>query len=581
MPILCALLMVALLAKAGDPLRKMIVTLKSGEKVEYLTDELEKVSFKAKEQVLENELIKVTEIEQNRVAFTIFGGDEPYKFTFVEQGTLKTYTPEQYLAAYGYMATGEQTYEWVDGQTYNNDPISVKPGVAYSILAAGCDQSGNLTTEVYRIDFTTPAAQVAQGTVAVELADIKPTSVNVKATPGEGIDRYIVYVRDKAWYDQIIQNYGEGMMASVVERAYTSGLAKQYTEASEETWSGLKPSVEYCCIVLAYDGNGGKKLEAHTFATAENTAPGPELSVEMEKDGAKPYASAILTIKTTGSYLIRYVLLPTADIEEMRYKGKTDDEIISEKGTDLNTDQVEQAESVIGFSVAQENLWPRAEYTAIVSARNSEYATTTKTAAVRLDSIPSPKRVESALFDELEGQWQMAYTYIGRDGEQHDMVCDVDISQGVDATSRAEYRRLNRLVVTGYQFQEEQVPFYSPEDLSKYIYWKEYPELAYRDYGPKIFLEIGEGDKVTVPTSLTWRLAGYSNEWDFVAMDYENRLLAPVAFPVEVSADRNTITIKEYAAVGEYSNGTYRPAVMTNQTVFTNVAVTDIVLTRK
>ena len=166
-------------------------------------------------------------------------------------------------------------------------------------------------------------------------------------------------------------------------------------------------------------------------------------------------------------------------------------------------------------------------------------------------------------------------------GKELTKTFEVEVAVGVDEHSAQEYRRLKRLVITGYQFAEEDIPYYSPDYLKQYGYWANNPSLMYRDYGPKIFLEIGEGDKVPVPTARNTPLAGYSNEWNFIGMDYDNRKITAVAFPVTVSDDRNTLTIKEYDASTNMSFGVYRPAVMVKQTQIWNVAVTDIVMTRK
>ena len=86
------------------------------------------------------------------------------------------------------------------------------------------------------------------------------------------------------------------------------------------------------------------------------------------------------------------------------------------------------------------------------------------------------------------------------------------------------------------------------------------PELAYRDYGAKIFFHIGEGDEVTVPSSKSVYLYNWG-DWPllFVGMDYDKYQLAPASFPVEVSSDRRTLR----------SSSTYR--VPSSNTVYTGL----------
>lgn len=577
----CALILsMALFASGGDVVRKMKLKLKSGETVEYVTSDIEKVSF-IDQAPMADDMITVSNVGKDRFTFSIAAGGQPYRFIAVETAMFDTYQPEAFLAAFGYTADADATYEWVNGQVYDNEPISVKPGVGYSVVAATCDAEGTLTGEVHRIDFETLPNQASKGSVAVTLSDVTEATVQIKAEPQDGISQYIVYVRDKEWADNIIANYGDGMLTSVVERAAETGLAKTYTAASDETWTGLAPATAYYCIVVASDNEGGKKLEMHEFTTIEGTGVGPEVALTLTKDNEKPYETAILGIKTTGAYIMRYAVMAKADVEERFGDGKTVDDIINEEGTDMNIDQVAQANTADGFYVKVEDLYPETEYMAIVSARSTGKVTTTETTTLTLDAIPTPNRVESDLFDVLPGKWEMTYTFLTDDNTEITKTFDVTVAAGVDDVSAQEYRRLNRLVVTGYQFAEEDITYYSPEDLKPYGYWAAYPNLMYRDYGPKFFFEIGEGGTVTVPTAKNMPLAGYStNKWSFVGMDYEKKQLATVAFPVTVSDDRNTLTIGAYMSGVELSFGVYRPAVMVNDLMW-NVALTDIKMTRK
>ena len=60
------------------------------------------------------------------------------------------------------------------------------------------------------------------------------------------------------------------------------------------------------------------------------------------------------------------------------------------------------------------------------------------------------------------------------------------------------------------------IPYYSPSDLKESdATWRDNPILALRDYGPKIFLEIGEGDVITIPTSRGEYLYNWSSDGTF------------------------------------------------------------------
>jgi hypothetical protein len=106
--------------------------------------------------------------------------------------------------------------------------------------------------------------------------------------------------------------------------------------------------------------------------------------------------------------------------------------------------------------------------------------------------------------------------------------------------------------------------------------------LIYRDYGPKIFLEIGEGDTLSVPSSKScylynWDTIGYLN---FFGCDIEQNFTAPATFPVTLSEDGNTLTIGACQSGEEFGYGVYRPAVFLNDYQFKACAKGDIYLRR-
>lgn len=91
--------------------------------------------------------------------------------------------------------------------------MKVIAGVPYVILMAPCDASYNITGEPQRLDFETLPRQGSGAEVEVELTEIASTSVKVGTSPGEGVAEYYVYVRDKEWYTNIIENNGGEAMA--------------------------------------------------------------------------------------------------------------------------------------------------------------------------------------------------------------------------------------------------------------------------------------------------------------------------------------------------------------------------------
>ena len=406
-------------------------------------------------------------------------------------------------------------------------------------------------------------------------------AVKVGTSPGEGVAEYYVYVRDKEWYTNIIENNGgEAMAIHMIKYATDAGLGRKYEAVASEVWEGLKPSKEYYCGVVSVDFSGGENLQLVPFTTEESSGRVPLLEVEARKSDTNPSETLNLRIRSDIAYLGRYAVLAAAEVKDYEAQGKGDKEIISDVGTDLNIQEIEQVNTAEGYDIEVEFLYPGMEYVCIVAVRSLEDVEVYKRVTVRMDDWPSEARVESELFDVLPGTWTISYSYLDyNDMPQEIKDVEVKIEAGVDDKTCKEYRARNMLVLTGYPFQGGEPLYYSPADLMRESsYYSAAPELAYRDYGAKIFFHIGEGDEVTVPSSKSVYLYNWG-DWPllFVGMDYDKYQLAPASFPVEVSSDRRTLTIKQYVSGAEFEYGVYRPSVVVDG-VKLNVAVSDIVL---
>lgn len=531
-----------------------------------------------------SEVIEVSDIGSDRFTFSI-RCEGPYFFAAIPTATLNTYTIEEYLTEAGCIGRGEAEYDWVDGGEFSAEngtfPMKVIAGVPYVILMAPCDASYNITGEPQRLDFETLPRQGSGAEVEVELTEIASTSVKVGTSPGEGVAEYYVYVRDKEWYTNIIENNGgEAMAIHMIKYATDAGLGRKYEAVASEVWEGLKPSKEYYCGVVSVDFSGGENLQLVPFTTEESSGRVPLLEVEARKSDTNPSETLNLRIRSDIAYLGRYAVLAAAEVKDYEAQGKGDKEIISDVGTDLNIQEIEQVNTAEGYDIEVEFLYPGMEYVCIVAVRSLEDVEVYKRVTVRMDDWPSEARVESELFDVLPGTWTISYSYLDyNDMPQEIKDVEVKIEAGVDDKTCKEYRARNMLVLTGYPFQGGEPLYYSPADLMRESsYYSAAPELAYRDYGAKIFFHIGEGDEVTVPSSKSVYLYNWG-DWPllFVGMDYDKYQLAPASFPVEVSSDRRTLTIKQYVSGAEFEYGVYRPSVVVDG-VKLNVAVSDIVL---
>lgn len=262
-----------------------------------------------------------------------------------------------------------------------------------------------------------------------------------------------------------------------------------------------------------------------------------------------------------------------------------------------------------------------------------------------------PERVESSLFDELVGEWTATAEMIDYDTDKEDWVeiepytSDVFISAGVTypeelpdevyqiyeeaGVSKAKTEELweefksqadqynrrtrgfNRLLCLGYDFTDPKLALSTIADPYLLFAHEDYgfQEVShiFYDFGPKWNLEIDKDGSVWLPIDIEreFPLETFNFGMDYtlymLAVSTKSYIGAPIRdakgdvvfnprFPVEVSADRNTITIKpitreEKNAEGETVTLTYYPCIAQLQygmaTPTTPRVGGEVVLTRK
>lgn len=506
-------------------------------------------------------------------------------------------TPEDYLTTPGWPIKdrGPLTVDWIDGNSYGPYEMRMREDSDYYVIAANCDDATptpNITGRIYIKEFRTLKSESSTAAVTTELKDITSSSVTIATTPDTNILEYYVYVRDKAWTDGIIGGYGEGMLATLIKSSNAG--AWRFNSANESTWGGLTPAVTYNCMVLAVDNAGLEALNIYEFNTLESNIDAPEINLSFIEPAENAHNNLKLQVYSELAVSGKYVIRPTADIVARRAAlNYTDEQLINNYGKDFTAEEIAKIAST-GCVIEANDLWPEVEYTAIVGIKNAESTLTVKATTHTTPKQPAAPRVESELFTSLLGEWVMSYSLVQENGVKANVYDVVTIAQGVDDKTNADYRDQNQLVILGFPFNVnsqgiyEELPVFLPSDLldeanGALDYYKHGMNLVYRDYGAKIFLQIGEGDVITMPTSkgmylYNWAKEGYLS---FYGCDYDNQWTAPATFPVTLSADGNTLTIGAYQAGEEFGYGTYRPSVFLNDYQLKACATSDITLTRK
>ena len=499
-------------------------------------------------------------------------------------------TIEEYIQTpgIGINAQGPIEIEWVDGQEFGAYVMHVREDSEYYVVAA-ITNGQDITNQIYYRETRTPKRPQSSAGLTTELKDITATSVNIITTPDSSVTSYYVLVRDKAWSDGIVEGYGESMLATLVK--YPTAGSWVLTGANEAVWGDLMPETEYICHVLVVDNKGAEALSLIPFTTSEATSTPPTVEASLTLGTSDSHEALYLNLYSEQAHTVRVAFNTLADVDELRSANNTDAQIANNTlySIELSAEQVAAIKST-GLSLKQEDLFPGVEYVAIVSVKNAEQKETIKVMANTTTAKPVPARVESALFTSLLGEWEVSYPLVQFNNVEVNITnAKVTIAAGADDETTDYYRSHNRLVVQGWPFNVEAdgthapMPYYSPADLQETsAYWREFPALALRDYGPKIFLEIAEGDVITVPSSRSEYLYnwGIDGTFYFFGADLENEFTAPATFPVTLSEDGNTLTIGVCNSGAEFGYGNYRPSVFRYGTEAWALATGDIVLKR-
>ena len=492
---------------------------------------------------------------------------------------------EEYISTpgIGIPQKGPVEVEWQNGGYWGDFPMRVREDDDYYVVAM--TDAGDI---IYK-ELHTPKRPASAAGVTVELTEIGSTYVKIKTTPDATVSQYYVLVRDKEWSDYNLEYYGESMLASLVK--HPNAGAWFLVTGNEATWDGLLVSTDYYCHILVIDNKEAQTLTRVPFKTKAGNLSAPAIELSMNPDAESGHNTLNVNLYSEDAESASVAVLTQVKVNNLRNNYKyTDADIIAEYGTPLSAEQVAAIKST-GLTLKQEDLFPELDYVALVSVKNCENTESVKVVSAKTNAKPIPARVESELFNSLLGEWTVSYSLYQCNDLYFDLIDGrVTIAQGADDDTADYYRSHNRLVVQGWAFNvlpdgtHDPIPYYSPSDLKESdATWRDNPILALRDYGPKIFLEIGEGDVITIPTSRGEYLYNWSPDGTFYFFggDLENGFTAPVTFPVTLLEDGDTMIIGAHVAGAEFDNGTYRPSVFRNDLIdYRAIATGNVILKR-
>lgn len=410
----------------------------------------------------------------------------------------------------------------------------------------------------------------------------------------------------------------------------------------------VSPQTEYHVLVTAMGDEEGlsQSFQHTTFSTLPKSLPAPEVVVTHISNpyGEESPFDIWFNVKAPNkdiSYAM-YAANYVRDWETMLGRGYSYSDIVS-MGNGFTNDEVAAINSNEGLNLHFTSMADATTRLAVLGYNEedtpNDIDAAGSTAIAEGTTIPEPdaERVESSLFDELVGEWTATATvssydyYAGGYVEQGQMSRKVVISAGTeypevlpeevydayesigvgrDETDalysefkteadefNARLRGQNRLLCLGFGYETSSYAF---KEATPYELFKASSDTyngydiasLFYDFGPKWYLQIGNGDAVSSPvnavrmsplsawTGGTYYLAGVSSTASLVVgPDNENAY-----FSVEVSDDRNTVILKGMEVSG-YNDPFYPNAGALSYGYFSEPytayrIVSDVTLTR-
>lgn len=492
-----------------------------------------------------------------------------------------------YLSHYGIKASGTVKVDVVDNETYTDYDGSqyvyeIYGSTEYVAMAVFYGDDGKFVEPVYMDEVKLPEAGVSGSKIQCSVVgEPTATDVHTLCEPDSDILYFKQLVMLKEKYDEYVAENGLEAMKYMVGNDDRSARC---TGRTEDHWEGLQADTEYIMCILGIDsGHDQLWVDDFVFRTAKPEEKG---AVEMTASAGDPsgyysgWNSVNFSIKSkeivTPSW---YYFGQTSVVERLLADGLDYEEIAMEKGVSIIPIFINKINEDTGWQVVRggEDMRPDVSYTLFVVLTHSNGEVLVERADVKTEKMPEPERSESSLFSELVGEWTATFEADVM-GEASRLTFDVTISDGGEFVDMC--RPYNRLMCTGFAGIEYRSPEDLRNDTSDDSYWKDVPEDIFYDFGPKWFLEIDPDGNVTLPTDAATvpYLMNYDINADPVSLAVTGAYMTRKPCPVEVSEDRNTITVKPYYDEYMAMNFYLCMAEGFNATV---VLKSDMVLTRK
>lgn len=452
--------------------------------------------------------------------------------------------PAMYVGTFGYYAEEGETYSFEDSYFDERDyPVYIYSGTEYIIIYGMSDPANpaNKVLATQTLEFSTVKVDQAPYNIAVSVDHITSMAAEVKLTPEEGIVRYRVLVNKTAEYDAAWIEGESSVRAMII--GDPSSYNGEYDKETVVQASGLDPNTDYTVGVVGFDKENREKVIFKTFVTTEPTGPVPTIAIEPE-EVAEPWHQVSVAVKAQHAVNLWVCLEKKSEYDRvLEQPGVKLSDIIVNNGIELTPEQLAKA-LADGVLCQSDELNPFTEYIYGFHAVNEEGVSTTETYEFRTEAAPVVD-----LRMQLVGDFDATLTDM--DGQEHTF--RVSVSDGPNDALKTEYEQKNQLAVLG--FEPCGVAYRSPQELLDNG-WAATEEEANANYGPKFLLEVKQDNTVA-----TTAVNPNTSELDYLMAKFDGKQLyfmgysqsgsgrissTPTCFPVEVSEDRNTLTVQAY-----------------------------------
>lgn len=456
------------------------------------------------------------------------------------------------------------------------------------------------------------APEIVDAEIKLELVKRTTRTVEYTVTPDESILGFCYNYIDMATWDML----GE-MLDEDGRICWLTANSQYASEPTQVACTNLQAGVTYKLVVIGKVNEDGTK---HTIKTLDFTAgEATKAAPEIEVKGIKAPEG-----ETESPYIVWYnVKALTKDVVSAKYlansigewvkslnSGTTYVAMMDQYGNAFDESAITAINSEAGFNISFPS-WEDSETRLVVCGYNDEEVGNSPDkdnrgwADMRTIEEPAATPVSSTLFDELTGDWTATatlYDFTTGNVNPTPKVAKVTISKALEypttcpdevypiypdqdkeyvdnlyadfLTSAAKYNRKsqqqNRLICEGLDITSFYTKYMSPYGLFINETYNAYDndELFYA-FGPKWYLQIDEGDQVSVPTDLN-RIAPVS------AWYYETLYFSGIStegydptlknFKVTVSDDKQTLTIEPAIVDGK----TFYPSLISITNGFAN-----------